>query len=555
MTTYAEARDDAHLKALGKEITRFINRCKNPPASASPCPRQTVFFFPGGMGSRLVRADQAYQEGVGIPAGTNYQPVWLTWQTVLGYWRYMRMHRDGSGCFRDVDDHVIIADEPIRLGNLTPHVLFSEWCKANKANLFVFPWDWRRRLDETVTFFLNKFLPHFQEKVQAEGCADPLANYSIVGHSFGGMVGNLILRSEHALTANLKRVITVGTPHYGYAGQLHLWFEGIPWLLWIEVQWLEENGLGILADASRFELLQVIASMPSLYTTHFLDEVTYNNVSAMLATDGSAGSYPRVGYPSMDATTAGQRADPYNPQTNGWMVRYPDSTGFDYDELDRARGQFQLMSSAMPGPMSKKFYNIRGVATQADGTTPALNSIDGVKWSWTSPFYWPTAPCPIADDQPLVPGDDTHPAWTARLVTNANARIKTAKGLWVNHMCLMNDPRVVARLAKILCAPSSIAELLALQAPQIEMASDKEVKAFLRWVYSQRERKQWPPLDRKLPKNFLPAEFQDRFQAIVQRIFSDMLRGSMPPAIRKPPAGGGKKARRKAGKRAPSRKK
>jgi hypothetical protein len=554
MTTYAEARDDAQLKALNGEITRFINRCKNPPASTSPCPQQTVFFFPGGMASRLVRANQPYQEGVGLPATVTYSPVWLTWETILGYWRFLRLHPDGSGSFRDPDDRIIIADAPLRLGSFTPHMLFSQWCKDNKANLFVFPWDWRRRLDETVGFFLNKFLPAFRQKVQADGCGDPLTNYSIVGHSFGGMIGNLVLRSGHPLTTNLKRVVTVGTPAYGHAHQLHRWFEGIPWVNFAETEFLENNGQQLLADASRFELLQVIASMPSLYTLPFLDELTYSSVGALLSAETPP--YNQNVYSSLDATAL-TPADGFNPQVNGWLVRYPDSVGFDYDELDRGRAQFQLMAQAMSASMSKKFYNIRGVATELDGHTPLLNTVGSIKWGWVTPFYWPSTPCPITDDKPLVPGDDTHPAWSARLATNAASRTKPVKGPGINHLCLMNHPLIVARLAKILCASSSWTALFALQAQQTEMASEKEVKAFLRWVYSQRGRKQWPPLDEKLPKTFLPEEFRGNFEAILRRILSDVVRGSPPPTLKKAPgAPPARKNRRKAKRkgRKPSRK-
>jgi hypothetical protein len=130
------------------------------------------------------------------------------------------------------------------------------------------------------------------------GCADPLANYSIVGHSFGGMIVNLVLRSGHPLTASLKRGITVGTPQYGYAGQLHRWFEGLPWLTAAEVEALEALGLNFLAEAVKFDMLEVIASMPALYTLSLLDVPTYSAAQALL---GSDPNFPLGPYPSKDA--------------------------------------------------------------------------------------------------------------------------------------------------------------------------------------------------------------------------------------------------------------
>ena len=75
---------------------------------------------------------------------------------------------------------------------------------------------------------------------------------------------------------------------------------------------------------------------------------------------------PVADYPSMDATIATLRADPYNPKTNGSLVRYPTMTGFDLSELDYARLQFQHLASPMDPTLVQKFYNIRGVRTQSD---------------------------------------------------------------------------------------------------------------------------------------------------------------------------------------------
>jgi hypothetical protein len=55
--TYAETRDAETLRSLDNAILDFIaqcQQCRTNPASA--CARQTMFLFPGGMASRLVRA-------------------------------------------------------------------------------------------------------------------------------------------------------------------------------------------------------------------------------------------------------------------------------------------------------------------------------------------------------------------------------------------------------------------------------------------------------------------------------------------------------------------
>ena len=226
---------------------------------------------------------------------------------------------------------------------------FIDWCANNNLDLFVFDWDWRRRLEDTVTFFIRRFLPFFRARVLAAGLPDPLANFSLIGHSFGGMIANLILRGNDPIVSNLARVITVATPFYGYAGQVHRWFEGDSLV----------NGEN---DIFKAEIMEVIASLPALYTLHYLDESTYSETATQsgLALDPE---FPMAVYPSMDATTVALRADPYNPKTNGRLVRYPTMTGFDLAELDYARLQAQQLVAPMPAHLAEKFYNIRGVGT------------------------------------------------------------------------------------------------------------------------------------------------------------------------------------------------
>jgi hypothetical protein len=550
--TYDQARDSEQLRLLIPAVDDFINRYKNPPASSSPCQRQTVFFFPGGMASRLVRARQPYQEGVGVPANLGYDDVWIAWDTLLGGWRKLKMHRDGTGCFRDDADRIIVASGAVSFSGVTPHDAFINWCAANKADLFVFGWDWRRRLDETVAFFLGRFLPFFRARVLAAGCPDPLANYSLVGHSFGGMIANLILRSDDPIVANMARAVTVATPFYGYASQLHRWFEGEPLLLEAELEALEALHLDFLADAARQDMLEVISSLPGLYTLHFLDEVTYAASQAGLGTDPD---FPLASYPSMDATAAGLRADAYNPQTNGSLVRYPGNTGFDLSELTYARLQFQQLTAPMSAQLSQKFYNIRGVTTNADGQTPRTHTVGGVTWSWISPNFDPAGPSPISDSA-QVPGDDTQPAWSARLLTNAAARCISVKGFLIEHACMMNHPDVVREIAAILCAaPATVAPPPPPQG-QADTASESEVRDFLRWLYKhRRQRKKWPPLDRKIPPDFLPAGLAKRLPAIARRIFRDLVRGPVSPKKRKPKPGPGEgKPPRRRRPRRPARK-
>jgi hypothetical protein len=542
---------------LGPDMQTFANQWKLA-GQNGPCPRQTVFFFPGGMASRLQRALQPYQEGVGVPPNVGYEEVWFHLvNTLTGDWRRLGMYRDSLGCFRDSDNHIIVANgavEAVPVDGLrcAPHDELANWCGQNNADFFVFGWDWRRRLDETVTFFLDKFVPFFRQQVMAQGCADPFANFSLVGHSFGGMVVNLIARSGHSILPNMAHAITVATPFYGYPGQLHRWFEGQPELIMAELATIDvkeaADPWGFFGDYTqerknlRLELLRVISSMPGLYTLHFLDEVTYANpAKAFLGADPEAPlSFSLGGYPSGDATVLTLNADAYNPQANGALVRYPTNTGFDLTELAYARTQFQQLSSAMPAAVTNRFHNIRGV-TSSNGVAVAETAA-AVRWGWISPEFDPNGPSPITDTL-WVPGDGTQPAWTARL-TPQHAVTVQADGL--DHAFMMNNAAVVAKVGEILCAPPANPPQGGGGAPG--GISDKDFRDFLKWLYRHRKRIKWPRFTKDIPPDYFPPKFRKRLPAIMRRLFRDILNG---PRTKKKPRGKKRPEKRKG--RKPSR--
>ena len=68
--------------------------------------------------------------------------------------------------------------------------------------------------------------------------------------------------------------------------------------------------------------MEVVASLPALYTLHYLDEATYRETATQsgLATNRE---FPLASYPSMDATTATVRADPNQPTMATWSATRP----------------------------------------------------------------------------------------------------------------------------------------------------------------------------------------------------------------------------------------
>src|SRR5262249_49034582 len=142
--SYGETRDSETLRLLTPAIDAFISQCQNPANPESRCPRQTIFFLPGGMATRLRRATKRFQENVAASQLFQYDPVWVGWDTLFGGARHLAMYRDSTGTFRDKDDRIIIADAALSLGDCTTHNGFITWCRDNNADLFVFPYDWRR---------------------------------------------------------------------------------------------------------------------------------------------------------------------------------------------------------------------------------------------------------------------------------------------------------------------------------------------------------------------------------------------------------------------------
>lgn len=423
--SYDTTRDSEQLRVLDPSIDDFIDRYNNSSGLADGS-RQTVFLFPGGMACKLKRATAPYLDGVSTPQTFAYDTAWLEPDMLV--WPDdvpdLKMTTVAPGKYRDKNDRIIVADGAIGYLGCTPYLGFTIWCELKGLDYFVFGWDWRQRIEHSGKFFVKKFLPYFQARVKDEcNNADPLANFSLIGHSAGGMVVNWILRKNDANVANMRLAITVATPFYGYAGQVHRWFEGQP----------PFNGL---LNAFKTKIIKTICSFPGCYAWMFLDEQTYADNQAALAADPK---YPLTAYPSTDKTT-GTIADPYNPQKNGALSRYPTAgaTGFDPTELVHAKKLVQYLASDLDPALAAKFFNIRGDTT-ADDTAGST------KWDWVPP----TDPSPIADGAG-EPGDGTQPAWTARHVGLAAANVITVSGADVEHTFTMNSPTTLGALAGVL---------------------------------------------------------------------------------------------------------
>lgn len=431
--SYDSVRMGEQMRILDPSIDAFIDRynlfsLEAELAGVVPA-RQTVFLLAGGMASKLKRAKKAWDPSGPASQLFNYDTVFGDVPSLLGgAARDLRMHKTTAGQHRDKGNRVVIADGIVNLFGITPYVLFTAWCFSKKIDCFVFPWDWRRSVDEIGTFFVERFLPHFQERVQTEcNNADPLADYSLIGHSAGGMVVNWLLRNVDPLPGTVRKLITVAAPFYGYGRQLHRWFEGESTF----------NVGGIFTDG----IIKALSSFPGCYAWNFLPLDFYEANQALFLNDDPA--YRLLSYPSLDSVTL-DPVDTYDPQPEG--QRYPTfaQTGFDADELSNAKALFAELTSPLSAAQAAMFVNIRG-------DTTANNTLDETTWRVLPPI----APSPIGDAS-LTPGDDVQPVWSTRdigLFNQVPGNVITLKGSDTTHMFIMDSAQVMTEIAAVLGIP------------------------------------------------------------------------------------------------------
>lgn len=506
MTSYSATRDSEQLRYLEVDIAAFIQRYQSRPAGIQ---RRTLFLFPGGMGSQLLRARTGYQVGGPAHQTFQYDTVWVTPLTFLGDALNLKMH-NVNGVYQDLADHIIIPYGTIEFLGLTPYMRFIEWCELNNIDWFIFGWDWRRRPEETVDFFLGKFLPRFKALVEPVCGPDVLKDYALVGHSFGGMIVSLMLQQNNPLLSTLGRAVTVASPFYGYDGQIHRWFEGEPLL----------NHIGPVDITP--EVIETIASLPGVYILPYLDHHTFQNNKAALAADPD---YPLHTYPSHDFANGTLSIDPFSPGAH----RYPQNIGFMMGELGHGLTTYRKVAHKPLPQYIDRFFNIRGIQS-APQTTPG-----SVSWGLlTGPNNPNTSPIGTG---PGTPGDGTLPAWSTRLVTLPSDQVIPIVGD-ITHMFLMEEDALHQALAGVLAGED--VQMMAKPSPSsppVQPATREEVFEFLRELQQFRSRGE-KPVDRKAIQEFLSRQSLGSLHGISSRIMMDILKSPTAEAKRKAPRTG-----------------
>ena len=201
MSLYSQDVESQYLDRLQARIADFVHRYDANPSAQ----HTTIFLFPGGFASQLVRANKPADAGPPFA----YEPLWLTCGFLLGGAKALTI--EGGD---DSRQRYILPDGYVDFFTLKPYGGFADWCAANWLDVFVVGWDWRRPGEATADFFLKKVLPTFEQGV-AHCRPSPLDNFWIVGHSFGGIIAKHILnRADDPYVQRLKGAITVGMLFY-----------------------------------------------------------------------------------------------------------------------------------------------------------------------------------------------------------------------------------------------------------------------------------------------------------------------------------------------------
>jgi len=423
MTDFATSRDAAYANRLQPAIEQFASQFKIS-SHSNVDNRRTVFLFPGGLGSQLVRSFESFPDPVQF-----FDRVWLDAELLLDAPRLTMLPGD-----IDSEQKCIVPDGCVDIPGivfLSPYDNFVQWCRLNSIDLFVFGWDWRRSVQDAADFFLSIFLPMLDARFGGQ-TPHPLDHFTLVGQSAGGMVVKAILNStDNPFVRRVAKAITVATPFYGYGGQIHRFLKGDPYLS------PELFPCSVIAS--------ITSSLPGGYEYLYLDHPTYLANQAALANDPEG--FNLGAYPSMDLDNPTEVADPYNPTTDSsGKVRYP--LGFDTRLLQRGNATAHNVAAPFEdSTIAAKFFNIRGVQSRNGQITS--NTCVGQSWARISPDFDPDLNIDPIEDK-MGPGDGTQPAWTARLLGLPASQVISVVGDEIDHATMLSVPSVQTKIAGLI---------------------------------------------------------------------------------------------------------
>ena len=377
-------------------------------------------MLPGGMGSQLERSVKTYVNDASLPFRA-YDPVWMDIGLLFGG-DTLKLEILASG--RDKGNHIIVPEGPLQFF-VTAYDGTERYFREHGYNYIVFPYDWRRSLDESGSYLLF-FLERLRTEVKASKGHDPLPSTSLVCHSMGGLVVLRFLqrlriksgfRPQH-IARWLKRVVTVATPFYGTSTHMNRYYKG-------------EKLLNILHGAKK--VASIAASFEGPYILSYLNQATYALYKAAFSRRTEP---PELGrFPVRDA------ADPDNliadPNDAAMLGRYPSWVSARYQS--NTRGLWASLSRRLPKAFQDRLYHIRALK-QSMWIEQRWEAIDGSSHD------------PTKQRTPLSgvngPGDGTVPFWSARLAQTPDSQIYSASND-IKHGELMEHAEVLNAIDKI----------------------------------------------------------------------------------------------------------
>jgi len=430
---YQRAVRKATYFRLKDDIDYFLNRFDRE--------KETVILLPGGSGSNLWHADRKFGE-VSNPRDYHFDRVWLDLGIFAGDGKAIKINRNGH----DVGDRVMVGDGDVRFP-VRPYVRAMTFFRGKaKFNALLLGWDWRRNLLAAVDI-LNAVIETIKKrKASSKNPQRVMKNIFIVGHSMGGMVAKLFFQTHQNVAKELGGMISVGTPFYGYLGQLRRIFEGEP-------------TLNRLPPYNAKTVATITSSCPGLYTLFPIDKKTYDAVGDQLGLT----SYPVT---ALDGTPA-DVYDKHRPSS-----RFPNWVWL--KQIEEARRLRQdLLSMPLPVPLNNVLFHIRSKIPKSTAST--------AKWKQELPgSYDPDKHQSPIEIGPMSEGDDTIPYWSAALASTPNDNITDfSQG---EHMSLMAQSFVLRHILKIVSRGArsvSEDEFIAEYGPDPQMATREELENLL----------------------------------------------------------------------------
>ena len=422
--------------AVLKASNRLLKRVVDPFIASLDVGKKAVILLPGGAASALYHSDKPFDPKLDVGEyDFEKGEVWLTPGILIGDAKRLPISKND----RDLSDYLIVADGDIQWFE-KPYLQAMRFFSANFPAVLL-GWDWRRDIMTAVDMLKDVIT-----KIEARKGQEVLKNVFLVGHSMGGMVAKLFFSTNEDLASKIGGMITVGTPFYGYLGQLRRVFEG-------------EKILNDIYTAKG--VAKIYSSFTGLYTLFPIDYDTYLRDGTALTLN----SYP-VNDPN------GSPADPYHKTTSypKWGVRLW------LDELSKALSVVKKLANPVRDDLREKVHHIRALMHE---DTPVAAIWDQ---KLPDPYEPPTSPSPIhIGPKELGEGDEVIPHWSARLASTPKQNVHdftTGKG---EHMTLMAQDYVLRCIQEIVTEKPSLTadKFFAEYGPNPQMATPKELKDFM----------------------------------------------------------------------------